>query len=848
MKRSSPKKILSVLCCFALALGAVSPALAAVEKAPLPGAPVAISGVALAGANFFTPSFGGAPSRMGLGDPIGLPVAGAPAPAAAPTSPAFALRAAAAESPKPPQDGASDDADKTDGALDAARDLSGRLSGGESGSANPAAASGRFFDRGAPADGEAQAVPTGSHGVPLNRLYPRVVFIQDVFSGPAPDSVVASVNRLIEAGVHVVFMTWRPQKGPGSAEEILLSRVKEPAAAEREISRIKAIADAIGTATMDVAAEEKGAFALTLTIDGQAREEALASLNAQMKSAGLPYKAEAHPDDARAVVVRVTPLLVKQSRDNPVIVASFNGGKIALHGRAANPQPILENVGQFSDQNIAAIKALADKIGAATLIAFPAPKEAFSLTLTIAGPARAAALKALNSKLRSAGLPYRAEAHPDDAGALIIHSAPLRFSLPRVLDALESQFPGENLSAQPEKFLVVADSMKSPRFSTSFNKLAEVQVARDGGGVDAVLSAVLGGPAPETVTIKLSKLRQYLEYWEPSRRYVSGVDSESFGGGRGAGSKAPSTDRQTRQTLAKFVGGVIGTLMAKQYENIRRSKHEFTSTPLAWQKELEATFWHPIERGVYLSKADAAALAAIPYRVKLSALEVASSYVWNFVSREFFSRTDRLTYQTMAANVIQNLVSLKTDIHSTILLEFKSRATGRIYKIHLRIPRVMRQLTAKGLRVSAHGYRTGTRNEESEIPLSRLYAMAILRKHGYKGDDGKWRYGWEEGEPIAEIVGGQFEYHDSPHLQFFDPSEFEVLEKNGLIEGPIVHEITSAIERMEADEEFQAYWKEHDVEATGDDLKKPAAKTKAKRKAQAKPKTVKRSPRNKRGR
>ena len=56
-----------------------------------------------------------------------------------------------------------------------------------------------------------------------------------------------------------------------------------------------------------------------------------------------------------------------------------------------------------------------------------------------------------------------------------------------------------------------------------------------------------------------------------------------------------------------------------------------------------------------------------------------------------------------------------------------------------------------------------------------------------------------------------------------------------MIEGPIVREITSAIERMEADPEYQQYYKDHEEEATKDDLKKPdAAKAKAAPKTSAK--------------
>jgi len=404
---------------------------------------------------------------------------------------------------------------------------------------------------------------------------------------------------------------------------------------------------------------------------------------------------------------------------------------------------------------------------------------------------------------------------------------PLRFSLPRVMDALEQQFPGENLAAQPEKFLVVADSMKSLRFSTSFPKLAEVQVAGDGSGVGAVLGAVLGDRKLETVAIKLGKLRQYAEFWEPSRHYMTGVDSESRGGG-GGGASAKPADRETSQMLSMFVGTIINRLMAKIYENIRNGQHQFTATPWALQKQLEAMWYKPIENGVYVNKKLAIALAKTPNEVKRGYMEKASAFVSNFYARELAN------YPAAAANVELNLVSLNTDRKSSIMLEFKSKSTGKIYKIYTRIPRVMRLVTGQEVKLTAYGYRTGKETaNEGEIFLAPLYAMALLKGHARKGADGKWHQGSPEGPVINKLVV-QFERHTSASIKIFDASEFDMLEENGMIEGPIVREITSAIERMEADPEYQQYYLEHEVEATKEDLKKPEAA----KKPAAKPKTT----------
>ncbi len=752
MKRLTPKAVLSIFCCSALMSGASASAFAQVARIGLPGAlgaeaaPAAAAGLqnpALAGG---VSSMAGALSAAPLAAPLAAPAlpvgvfTAAPAAAALPVAAALPAAADAPETPKTPKS-----------AVQGAKDLAARLApeaGKDADGSQAAAASGAFFD--GSGGGADAAPPVAADGAPLSRLYPKVVFLQDVFTGPAPESVAESVNRLIDAGVHVVFLTWRPQKGPGSADEVLLSRVK-------------------------------------------------------------------------------------QSRNNPVVVVSYNGGKISLHGRAANPKPILENVGQFTPENLAKIRGFAEKIaakagGVAAVTASPDDKEAFSLTVSFAGApkvTRAAALRSLNTAMRSAGLPYKALPHPEDADAVILHSMPLRFSLPRVLDALETQFPGEKLSAQPEKFLVITDSMKSPKFSTSFPKQAEVQVAGGAAGADAVLGAVLGTRRLDTVSIKLGKLRQYAEYWEPSRRYASGVDSEPRGGG---GSVTLAKDRKSSQMMSMFVGTVINRLLARVYENIRNGQHQFAATPWAIQKQLDAMWRKPIENGVYVNKKLAGVLATIPSHVKRGYYEKASAFVSNFYSRELAN------YPAAAAHVEMNLVSLNTDRKSSITLEFKSNATGKIYKIYTRIPRVMMQRTGQGVTMTAYAYRTGKETaDDGEEFLARVYAMALLKAHARKGADGLWHQGSVNGAPITKLVV-QFERHTSARIKVYDAKDFDALDESGLIDGPVVREITAAIERMEADPEYQQYYLEHEQEASREDLKKPQTakkKAPARRKASA---------------
>ncbi|MFA6004513.1 MAG: hypothetical protein WC881_10645, partial [Elusimicrobiota bacterium] len=500
---------------------------------------------------------------------------------------------------------------------------------------------------------------------PINNRYPRVVFIQDVFKAPASEQTVAYLEKLVDAGVHLVFLTSRPLKGEGSAEEILLGRMK-----------------------------------------------------------------------AR--------------RSNPIIVASYNGARITLHGRAANPKPILEDMTAFRPSDIAALSAMGPKVAKALgLAAGLSIKEntiadgdsvlSFEAELpdAVSGPGlalvRAKMIGAYNRWLKASGLPYRMEGHPDNPRAVVTHALPLRFSLPRVMAALDEQFPGENLAAASEKFLILADSQRSPKFSSAFPKQAEVQVASDGGGIEEVLAAMLGDRKLPTVSIKLGKLRQFVEYWEPAHRYSR--DEESSGGR----SNIRGADRVVHQKFAMYTGTTIYQLMAWFYEQIWRGQHQ---TLFAVQDRLRSMWYNPLKFGVYVNKPLAAAMKTTAWtNLRRGYLNYANSYVTNFYMREFGD------YQAGARNVEFNMIGLVTDQKSLITLDFVSPSTQKIYKVHTRIPRVMKMETAEGHTLIAYSYRTGKETpDDGEEFLAQILAMSLLKGHARKGPDGKWHHGSADGQ------------------------------------------------------------------------------------------------------
>ena len=433
---------------------------------------------------------------------------------------------------------------------------------------------------------------------------------------------------------------------------------------------------------------------------------------------------------------------IKAHRNNPVVVVAFNGGKISLHGRAANPKSVIGTWTPSSPPTsmpFAAINAKVSKTlklaGSLKEAALPSKEAAFSYTVELPdqipqgdlAKARASALKAYNTQLQAAGLPYRMAEHPENPRALITQSMPLRFSLPRVMNALEGVFPGENLQAAPEKFLILADSKRSPRFTSSFPEASQIQVAKSGQEVEDIFGAVLGNRALPSVSVKLGKLRQYVEYWEPSKRWMNTDETSGGGGGGGGGIRGPKSDRATSQMLSMYTGGLMYQMMAWFYEQVWRGQHQMTSLS-AMQARLRSMWRSPFKYGVYVSKPLAKTMNTPAWKaMNRGYMEHANSYLTNFYLREFGD------YTTAARNVQDNLVGLATDRKSLITLEFASSSTGKLYRIHTRIPRVMKLDTSEGRVLTAYAYRTGKETPDNGEEVFAKTWRVPLKGHGRMG-------------------------------------------------------------------------------------------------------------------
>jgi hypothetical protein len=77
--------------------------------------------------------------------------------------------------------------------------------------------------RGALGDVVFHALKDGSD---IRTNLPRTIVVSDSFIGEAPKATVSRLQTLIDEGVHVVIITDRPDRGEGSIDQILVSKLK----------------------------------------------------------------------------------------------------------------------------------------------------------------------------------------------------------------------------------------------------------------------------------------------------------------------------------------------------------------------------------------------------------------------------------------------------------------------------------------------------------------------------------------------------------------------------------------------------------------------------------------------
>ncbi|TBR20704.1 hypothetical protein EPO15_12320 [bacterium] len=588
---------------------------------------------------------------------------------------------------------------------------------------------------------------------------PRVVFIEDVFEGPASETTVAYIQKVIDRGAHVVFMTARPHMGPGSADEILLSRLKV-------------------------------------------------------------------------------------SQKNPPIVVSYNGARIALHSHAKDPKAYLADSDAFTPEALATFKKASADITAALKLGAPveqaAPSEASAFTYTLALPESVTAAelaemkktvaRRFNGAMTKAGLSYTMQPHPENPRLLWVRSMPLRMSLERVFEALDTRFKGEELLANPMTFLVLGDSNRSFKLSTAWPKGVTFRPAAGDADISKQIGVVLGDLTRKPVGVKLGEIRQWDEYWAPmllrrsGERPGPGADAKAGGGTWGA-------DKGYTGPMGMFTGSLFYRLMPALIENVWRGQDRLT-TLTQGEKLLRQMWQKPVQHGVFISRKQAALMQEAGWKERSGGyLERALT-----IFRETYNRMFE-HYSEAAADIMHNLAGLTTDGHSLITVPFVAGNT--LYRVMTRLPRLMKHDTPEGRVLTVYAHRTGKQPFEGDgdSVYARTLAMAMLVGFSQPGPDGVWHDGWAEGPKIAKLHV-RFEYKDGGLDLYFNPNDFfQVLPNGKLRQGPIVREIANTIERMRADKEFQEHYQAEVEEAKPEDLKKKKAEPKTVAKAKTTTKT-----------
>jgi hypothetical protein len=589
------------------------------------------------------------------------------------------------------------------------------------------------------------AGPTSAETGALGRMYPRVAVIVDVLKGKASQATIRLIDILQQKGVRVVFVTNRPDRGRGSVDEVLTSR--------------------------------------------------------------LPARLS-----------------------NALLIASSAGAKIYTHSsKAKNPRPTIPNAAALTIEEWKLItRAVKETAKQRRLEDVQLPsrpeREAFSYKAKLPEKTNAEAFaKRLNSKLRSAGLPYLAE--PQSQGFIIRAYRP-HLAVPRIVEALKKAVH-RDVFDRPQEMLVIADPKRSASLLKAFPKGTHIQAVSDEASLRKALGAVLGDDSLEKVSVNRSKLRQYLEWL---RRKEPKPD---FSGGGGSWGMS-RTDHP--RDLAFYKGVLMYELMGRLYRDMRNGEFQLATLDQA-ESRLRSMWMNPKRNYVRLPAALLRTAANEKWRQKhrkafMGELMSAQGWLRNYYGRTFPNYPVGLMQQ-----VIQNLVNLSSDGMALSTVELVSPFTGRRYLIHHRPARAELRRGPDGLLLVAEAYRFG--REKTGLPdevESKLLAMAMLK--GYAQKIGN-RYD-EEGRSIGpdpdRKTGDQYLVNNQPVKQVLVNIEYHARTVPYLVDVEDLpkaeSEITSLIERMEADAAFQREYKKNNEEAHPAAKKSVKAKKKAKRRSQ----------------
>lgn len=731
MKRETPRlaAAIAALCLQPIYLHAANHSAAAGRVGPMAVPGMSLPAGPAANANMSPALPSGVPSLGVLQGGLALPAA-APM-AAASAKPAGAAAVAAAASSKKPSAasakatlgaiGAAVSAQSEDGGkaqAGASEALNQAFDGSKLGGGNGGGGSGNGGGDGGSGRGEGN----------LGGFYPRVVMILDTLAGPASEKLVKQIEKLAEAGVRVVFVTARADKGDDSADSVLISKLK-------------------------------------------------------------------------------------RRTGNPVMVVSYNGARITEHNsKAEHPKPLVEDLDGLSPNAVAVFqkigKALVTKLGGKgepVEFGVPAVEGAHIYGAEIpAGVDLKKFVSGYNEMLRNRGMKYKVEgvAGPDGRNYFFTQSTALKLNTSRLFNALYAQNPHMRGSLTREQVLVLADSTKAANFLKSLSQTEEVpgkgfyiHGVKDAESTELALDALLGNAALDKVVVTRSQLRAYSEWLDSRAKW--GTSPRTRGGSAFAAGSAKKGGRFARD-LGFYRGIIMYDLMGRLYHLLRNGQYA-SASPEAALDLLDAMWKNPRANGVRINDDMDASLRALRkthWGRQMLFGYYDTSRTW---LRGYYKRNLPNFPVGVSEKVVGTMINLARDSKNQIVLEYASPYTRRRYTIHALPARAHLERDDQGNLLVAHVYRTGKEPYESEFEDSvetNLMAAMMLAGYGDKRADGKW-YVNDEPNPRVKVV---FHYMTRDLSRILTPEELDASSQ----------EVTTLIEKMQADPEFLEHWAEQE--------------------------------------
>lgn len=567
-----------------------------------------------------------------------------------------------------------------------------------------------------------------------------------------------------------------------------------------------------------------------------------ALVNQKVQVVIITDRPESGPGSIREVALSK----LKAKRANGVIVVANNGGKIFAYSssRSKQQRPLVPNAPGFPQQALDAFGALNTEVsakygapaGVETRYEDGAGKNASVLSYSISLPRRFSEkaspksgklladlwVAAMNARLRKMGVPYTFELFVDQDGGVsaVTHATPLRGSLGRIREALKVSMNGQDfLADHPQQTLIIADPMWWKNFQRQ-PELARVNFlgAKNEAAAEAQIGAMLGDLRLEQAYVDRYMVESYVRWLHYQAGRPAGEDLDAPAGrSSGGGGSRASKDGREMGPMYLWRAAVVSKVLELMGKELRDG---------SWEQLKDQTLDSHV-RTLYKGKAlKAGSQVYMPFQNEAVAAARTKS-LWTRYSPthlQYAQRFIRNLKKSLLPNFPMDVRDFSETIHrlgseamSRTTLMFRNMLTGRMYKVGTRVPLSRLDMTPEGQTFIAHVPRTGKRVPEVDDFTAKMMALALLKADGVVAKaDGTWEVNHL---PLTQIRV-DFHYYRVTIPHVFTPADLVGVE----------HEVTSAIEKMLADEKFLAHYKE-----TMGEREKPQTKAQAKKKAAVKP-------------